>query len=290
MKLQCTALYGKLKRTTETLRVFSNWPTVLTQTLLTQTFFGKNGKGAKVVTFATRDGLRITCPNSREARSPVYDVFAEGCYQLPWFLAPFGGRPIHAIDIGGHIGAFACQLAQLYPAATIESFEASPVTATYLRDNVAQNGFGDRISVSQVALAAESGWAFLEDNGEASCENSLAAGQDGEQSATTIKVPALSFDDVVGASPHPVDFVKIDCEGAEYDLAYASSPASWKSVDRVVLEYHPVSGHSWSELSKWFAQVGLDVVRHEPWIDQPGLGLAWLARSESKATDAPSAE
>jgi len=287
MKLQSTAPYGKMKRTAETFRVFSNWPTVMAQTILTQSIFGQNGKGAKVVTFITRDGLKIKCPNRREARSPVYDVFGENCYQLSWFLQPFGGRPIHAIDIGGHIGAFACQLAQIYPGATVESFEASPVTANYLRDNVTQNGFGDRVSVSQVALAAESGWVFLEDNGEAGCENSLVSEQGAEQSATSTRVPALSFDEVVNASPHPVDFVKMDCEGAEYDLVFGSSPASWKSVDRVVLEYHPVSGHSWSELSQWFAQAGLEVVRHEPWIGQAGLGLAWLARSGSDSPGTP---
>jgi FkbM family methyltransferase len=263
---------NSLRRAKETL-AFSNWPIVLPQILLTQI-----GKGPDVVTFVTRDGLRISCPNRRAARSSAFETFAEDGYRLPWFLEPFGERPFHALDIGGHVGAFACQLAQLYPAATIESFEASPVTATYLRDNVAQNEFGDRVSVSQVALAAESGWVLLEDNGEGSCENSLVAGQNGEQSATTIKVPALSFDDVVSASPHPVDFVKIDCEGAEYDLVYASSPASWKSVDRVVLEYHPVSGQSWSELSKWFAQVGLDVVDHLANSSQDDSGLAWLAR------------
>lgn len=269
----------QLKRTAETLRAFSNWPTVLTQTLLDQV-----GKGAKVVTFVTRDGLRISCPNRAGARVPVFEVFAEDCYRLAWFLEPFAGRPLHAIDIGGHVGAFACQLAQMCPDATLEAFEASPVTAGYLRDNVTQNGFGDRVSVSQVALAAESGWVMLEDNGEASCENSVvseqASGQSerSEPSALATRVPALSFDDVVGASPHPIDFVKIDCEGAEYDLVYASSPASWKSVDRVVLEYHPVSGQSWSELSKWFAQVGLDVVDHLANSSQDDSGLAWLAR------------
>jgi FkbM family methyltransferase len=276
----------QLKRTAETLRAFSNWPTVLTQTLLDQV-----GKGAKVVTFVTRDGLRISCPNRAGARVPVFEVFAEDCYRLAWFLEPFTGRPMHAIDIGGHVGAFACQLAQMYPDATLEAFEASPVTAGYLRDNVTQNGFGDRVSVSQVALAAESGWVMLEDNGEASCENSVvseqASGQSerSEPSAPATRVPALSFDDVVGASPHPVDFVKIDCEGAEYDLVYASSPASWKTVDRVVLEYHPVSGHSWSELSKWFAEVGLEVVKHEP--GNQHQGTAWLARSKPTEPGGP---
>ncbi|HVA07438.1 MAG TPA: FkbM family methyltransferase [Acidimicrobiales bacterium] len=263
---------NSLRRAKETL-AFSNWPMILPQILLTQI-----GKGPDEVTFVTRDGLRITCPNRRAARSSAFETFAEDGYRLAWFLKPFVGRPMHAIDIGGHVGAFACQLAQMYPEATIESYEASPVTAEYLRDNVVQNGYGDRVNVAQVALADRSGWVLLEDNGEGSCENSLVSEQGGEPNATTIKVPALSFDDVVSAAPHPVDFVKIDCEGAEYDLIFASSPASWKSVDRVVLEYHPVSGHSWSELSQWFTESGFELVEHLANSVQDESGLAWLAR------------
>ena len=34
--------------------------------------------------------------------------------------------------------------------------------------------------------------------------------------------------------------VKLDCEGGEYQLAYASKPESWDDVERVVLEYHDI--------------------------------------------------
>ena len=46
----------------------------------------------------------------------------------------------------------------------------------------------------------------------------------------------------------PVDVVKIDCEGAEYELIGASSPASWSTVSRVVLEHHPHSELGWPDL------------------------------------------
>ena len=75
--------------------------------------------------------------------------------------------------------------------------------------------------------------------------------------------------------------VKMDCEGGEYGLVYASTPGNWASVQRIVLEYHPVSGESWDELRGWFEDVGLTVVRHTS--NTPGLGTAWLARSSEGA-------
>ena len=48
--------------------------------------------------------------------------------------------------------------------------------------------------------------------------------------------------------------MKMDCEGGEYALVYASSPANWAAVQRVVMEYHPVPGESWDELRGWFAE------------------------------------
>ena len=70
----------------------------------------------------------------------------------------------------------------------------------------------------------------------------------------------LSFADAVAAAPGPVRFVKLDCEGGEYQMAYQSKPEDWASVERVVLEYHDVPGESWSDLRAWFAGVGLHLV------------------------------
>ena len=95
-----------------------------------------------------------------------------------------------------------------------------------------------------------------------------------------IKVPTLSFADAIAqarAAGHgPVRFVKLDCEGGEYQMAYRSQPADWAEVERVVLEYHDVPGESWSELRAWFAAAGLHLVAHRP--ERADLGLAWLAR------------
>lgn len=236
------------------------------------------GRGPDELTFVTRSGQRISCPNRPGARVPIYEVYAEDTYQLRTFLGPMLGKALRVVDIGAHVGAFACQLAALSPLARIECFEPSASTAGYLRRNAAQNGLADRITVDERAVSATAGWAEFVDNGAGSALNSLLDTApdptDGPPAAT--RVQTTTFDDVAAGRDQPVDLVKLDCEGGEYDAVLNSSQSSWNSVARVVLEYHPSSHHDLAELQNWFASCGLKLVRHEP--SAPRQGTAWLSR------------
>jgi FkbM family methyltransferase len=218
--------------------------------------------------------VTITCPNVPGARVPVYEIFAEDCYQVDSFLAPLADRPIKVIDIGAHVGAFACQLAATMPAASIYCFEPSATTADYLRRNIEANGFADRVFVEVAAVSDTSGWGTLADNGAGSALNGLVS-DDASDSAAT-KVATTTFDDVVAAIGAPVDVVKIDCEGGEYDAVLGSSPASWAGVSRVVLEYHPHPKYGWPQLRDWFAEQGLEPIRES--ASSAEQGAAWLIR------------
>lgn len=232
------------------------------------------GHGAEQsVGFLTRDGVRISCPNVPGARVPVFEVFAEDCYRLDSFLGPLLAQPVTVVDIGAHVGAFACQLAAKAPHARICCFEPSPTTADYLRRNVADNGFGDRITVSQSAVTARVGESILDDNGGGSALNNLVAATAG---APGVPVRTTTFDAIVTELGGIADVVKIDCEGGEYDLVLGSSPASWRRVQRIVLEYHPHPGHSWAELRAWFAEQAFAVRAEAPANQQQGV--AWLER------------
>ena len=87
----------------------------------------------------------------------------------------------------------------------------------------------------------------------------------------------IAFDEVVAASPVAGDFVKIDCEGGEYDLVLGSSPQSWATVHRVVIEYHPHPQHSWPSCKQWFADQNLRVLSDDAVSAQQGT--AWLSRN-----------
>jgi FkbM family methyltransferase len=256
------------RRVAQTPATFANWPEIFKDMAL-----GRTGHGPAELTFRTRSGITITTPNRPGARVPVYEIFAEDCYRLEWLLGPLLRRPIQVVDIGGHVGTFSCRLTQLHPQARVDTFEPSPTTASYLRRNVVQNGVSERVTVHEQALSSTSGVAMYDDNGAGSGLNGLVAL--GHSSGVATQVGTVAFDDVIGAAPAPVDVVKIDCEGGEFDLVLGSSPSSWSTVQRVVIESHPVAGHSWPELRDWFAGIGL---HRQDEIVLGGYACAWLSR------------
>jgi FkbM family methyltransferase len=266
------------KRVVQTPRTFANWPTLLGRMLGERVH-----RGGATLEFTTRSGLRLSCPNVPGARLPMYEQFADDCYRRDWVVGT--EHPLCVLDVGSHVGAFATNVASAGGHVRVECYEPSPESARFLRENVARNGLDDRVRVHELALAAEVGTALLDDNRSGSVHNGLVrddhrlvAGDDTWGDRGVVNVATTTFDKALADAPEPFTVVKMDCEGGEYELVYASARENWASVRRVVMEYHPVPGQSWDALRAWLAEAGLHVVRHTS--DSPGLGTAWLERKD----------
>lgn len=257
----------RARRLVQSPRAFANWVPVLRD-------MSRSAGVAPSLTFVARTGERISCPNVPGARVPVYEIFAEDCYRLTWFLGPLLDQPIRVLDIGAHVGAFACRTATLAPRATFTCVEASATTAEYLQRNVEANGIDERVHVRVAAVAAHAGSARLVDRGKGSALNAVTVTSGGD-------IDAVTLDALVMEAGSP-DVVKIDCEGSEYDIVLASSAGSWAGVRRVVVEYHDVAGHGWDELEERFASLGFSVLDRKPVT--PRQGTAWLDRGPLPGT------
>lgn len=255
-----------LRRLRQTLG-FANGPRVLLDLASVRTPWPR-----EELTVRMRNGSSITCPNVAGARLAIYEHFVEDTYRLDELTRGLR-EDFVVLDVGSQVGAFAVALARHSPGAHVHAYEASPVTASWLQRNVDANDLGDRITIHAVALADHVGSLEFADNGQGSVHNGITAPAG---SATMVQVPCTTMAEAVATAGGRVDVLKMDAEGAEYDSILTSPPEIWADVQRVVMEYHPVPGHSWAELEAYFAGVGLTMVRHED--EGPGLGLAWLAR------------
>ncbi len=250
------------RRVRQSFTHFDNGPRLLWDTLR-----------GREMTFRTRSGLTIHAPSVDGARFPVYEVTADDVYRLGELLAGLRPDPV-VVDVGAHIGSFSTAVCAAVPRATVHAYEASRSTADWLERNVAANSLGDRLLVHRRAVSDHGGDLEIVDNGQASAHNGLTA-PDG--SGAVVSVPCVTFADIHADTGGTIDLVKIDAEGAEYGVILTSDPAHWSTVQRVVMEYHPVDGHELGDLVRFLDGVGLALVRHEP-ADRPGLGNAWFAR------------
>jgi FkbM family methyltransferase len=263
------------KRVRQTPQLFRNFPEVFWDLGTHRTRWRR-----PEMTFRMRNGYVVRCPNVDGARFPLYEIFGDDAYELAELTAgvdPDAG----VLDVGGQIGSFSLAVAAAMPGARVHVYEASPTSASFITRNVADNGLSGRVTVHAEALAGEEGDFTFVDSGTASGHNGLTAPEWMKaQGATEVTVPARTFDQAVAAVGGSVQIVKMDVEGAEYDIVLRSDPASWSDVRKVVMEYHPVEGHRLEELLDFFDGVGLVPGRHDVGL-RAGLGVIWLAREGS---------
>ena len=87
-----------------------------------------------------------------------------------------------------------------------------------------------------------------------------------------ISVPSITLDQVLEqlSIPH-FDYIKMDCEGAEYEILFNASPSTLQKIRHICLEYHDeVTRYSHDDLVRFFETSGFKVTRipnpaHREW-------------------------
>lgn len=184
---------------------------------------------------------------------------AEEQYNPPGFTLKAGDI---VIDIGGHIGSFA-----LYAAARVGAtgnvfvYEPAPDNNAQLARNVTQSGFHN-VHISSAAVAGLKGDRKIFYNSANTAMHGFY-----EKNNHSYIVPAFTLTDIF--SEHNIDrcnFLKIDCEGAEYEILYNTPRAALQKIDRIAMEYHspPFYGlndrdHNPTRLAAFLRDVGFSI-------------------------------
>lgn len=175
------------------------------------------------------------------------------------------------LDIGAHIGLFAVHFANLVGASgRVFSFEPTPFTRSVLKDVVRLNGVGETVEVRPEAVGNSVGTAEFFDTGDTvSNANSLVTSDRMVKSHT---VPVTTVDEFVSERALEVKVIKVDVEGAEFDLLRGASNTLATHRPFVRLGLHPAAiannGQSLEEI--WDLLVGLkySVVFEDSSIDR----------------------
>lgn len=144
-----------------------------------------------------------------------------------------------ALDIGGHIGTVTLALVLDNPDVHVTVVEPVPDNVELIRRNLEANGVSDRADIV-AALAGRHGtgtirYAFKGGENElhhAYIGNSSTNAPEAEHTALT--VPSVSLGDLTRGQR--IDFMKIDCEGGEYEFLHGPG---LRLVTTIVGEWHP---------------------------------------------------
>lgn len=178
------------------------------------------------------------------------------------------------IDIGAGLGDFVLSVTHSRPQCKVWAFEPFPESFELLKENVALNQ-AENVFAFQTAVSGQTGTMKMALTGAAvqhvAFNNEETTSHD---DAPVIEVESQSLDDLLsGDQLTHCDFLKIDCEGGEFDILFNASPNTLAKIDHICLEYHDnATQYSHLDLETFLKESGFDVkISRNPVHDYLGL-------------------
>lgn len=184
------------------------------------------------------------------------------CYKLSQVTKPV----TTVLDIGANLGFFALAARKAFPAAKIHCYEPNHQLEPYLSRHCADAGaeyFLSAVGAREARITLETRGISLHSVSRIDAES---------------ETKQIAFAEAV-ARLGEVDLLKLDCEGAEWDIF--SDPRPWAHVRQVAMEYHLWARPSFSvkDLRSELSKLGFQEISTAPDPHPEATwGLAWARR------------
>jgi FkbM family methyltransferase len=182
------------------------------------------------------------------------------------------------LDIGAGVGDFSIYAAYGKPHAVIYALEPFVESYQILVQNLTLNAI-DNVLVYPHGLWQETGRISLNISGGEPLQI-MSQGLDETINLDDMgTVKALSLEDFLREIEIPqVDLMKMDCEGAEYEILLGASSQAMKRIDRLIMEYHDIGERrNHQVLVPFLKEMGYDVRRVKNLV-HPDLGYLYATR------------
>lgn len=183
-------------------------------------------------------------------------IAKETCLDRDYERHGTGLRPGWTIvDIGGGIGDFAVLAAQTDDS-SVQVYEPFEESRRLLRENLKLNS-ADNVICYPEAVGAGFGLGQM----DTSPPHPVMYHTVGETISAAKEVATIPLCEVIRRSGKDrIDFMKVDCEGAEYDIFFNADDASLASISRICMEYHNhLTKYTHDDLCKLFRAKGFTV-------------------------------
>lgn len=166
------------------------------------------------------------------------------------------------VDIGAHIGCFSIFAAGR--ARRVFALEPVPDNFELLKANLRENRL-DNVTAHCAAIAETDGETTLYYHDTHSDSHSTRAPDPGSHFLRRLSVPTLSIASLMARHDiDRIDMIKMDCEGAEYDVLFALDPDVAARIGEIFLEYHASSDpdRNYTTLDAHLTNLGF----HRDWL------------------------
>ncbi len=209
-----------------------------------------------------RTGLRIILSRHPHDIITVFLIFCRREYGI----VPANGV---IYDLGANIGVFSLYAAYC-KAKRVHAYEPSKEAYDCLCRNISENRLDDIIMPFRFAVSAVDGQSVKMPISPSPYNRILSDEEDDSSGWVETRTLRNILD---AADIFPVDLVKIDCEGAEYDILFQSNEQVFDRVKEIRLEYH--EGRA-ADILSYLEQHGFELINHRR--DNVESGNMWFRK------------
>lgn len=204
------------------------------------------------VMYVLRNGIRfMAAANDSQAISVINDVWSHEVYARLRGEIQKGDT---IVDIGAHIGSFSVFASTRAELVKVYSYEPFEQNFLFLTENIRLNGLKN-VKPFQLAVTGTGGITRLYIDEKESIRHSTA-----QLKSFYVEVDSVRLDDVLDSNEiDKCDLLKMDCEGAEYEILFSARKSTMKRVKKISLEYHPLPGYQIDELKTYLESGGFAV-------------------------------
>lgn len=216
-------------------------------------YVGRYGFLRKEIELIHRSGLRIKLrPNTDDLRIAKSN-FVKKNYTKDF--VPITKDSI-VVDVGAHIGSFSIMVAR--SAYKVLAFEPEPNNYQMLKKNVELNHLKN-VSIFEMAVSGMSGNQDIYTyQGGSSADYSLY--KTGMMNIKMGRIPAISIEDIIKRGDLPrIDFLKLDCEGAEHDILRNISFETAAKIMGIAMETHSVPPEFFVDIPFRLKELGFEI-------------------------------
>lgn len=214
----------------------------------------RGAKGRPITEIRLRRGAVITATPDHGLWPHFSDIWYHRTY-TKHFALPAGSV---VVDVGANVGVFSLFAAR--KARVVYALEPSSRNFALLCANTAS---AENIVPLNMACAAQDGEASLDvSSNPVSFSLSVGGASKHHETVGVISLASLFERYKIDFC----DFLKLDCEGSEFDIILDSEPALIRRAKRIVMEYHDhhSTRHTHHDLLQALRQLGFDAVSYNP--------------------------
>ena len=202
----------------------------------------------------------LDMPDERGQLTAFIELFLDDCYCLREIAKD--NHIATVLDIGANVGLFGLAARRAFPNSRVHSYEPNPALIKRLSSHARQadiDYFTEAVGreAGMVSLILESGQSVL---------SSTRSDPNGS-------IPQVAFQTALDRLGGHVDVVKLDCEGAEWEIL--EDRESWSRVRFVTMEYHLGTGDGHSKIENALRGIGFQIRNQIP---LSGFGLVLAER------------